>query len=145
MKKTDEGNTGPRKVDTRGVVSRESREARGEGRGQAGGKKEREERKRTKPPVAPPVALTGDSLDKHSTGAAARLPTFIPRRTRFVIFKAELVETPADRRPLRLAASLFPPTSRAISFSTFPRPFSSFFNPFFFSPRLRILPSSSLC
>lgn len=60
----------------------------------------------------------GDSLDKHSTGAAARLP--LP------LFREELASLSLKRnsssRPLRLPASLSPATWRAISLS-----FHSFF------------------
>lgn len=58
-----------------------------------------------------------------------RLPTFISRRTRFVIFKAELVET-SDRRSASF--SRFSPGSVACHFvSTFSSPF---FSPFILCP-----------
>lgn len=76
----------------------------------------------------------GDSLDKHSTGAAARLP--LP------LFREELASLSLKRnsssRPLRLPASLSPATWRAISLS-----FHSFFLLSFYFLLVLIFPRPS--
>lgn len=83
----------------------------------AGGER-KEGKERTKPPVAP-VALA-ETVSTNTRQVPQRLRTFIPRRTRFVIFKAELVETPS-----RTSASFsrFSPGRIAYHFvSTFSQP-----------------------
>lgn len=83
----------------------------------AGGER-KEGKEGTKPPVAP-VALA-ETVSTNTRQVPQRLRTFIPRRTRFVIFKAELVETPS-----RTSASFsrFSPGRIAYHFvSTFSQP-----------------------